>query len=289
MKKYFLNSFLILLLALTSTISFAQEEEQQEEKKDKPVREPFAAATIIENQTTIMTAEKRLELMIQHRMGSIDNGLEDLYGIYGASNIRMALKYGITEKITVGVGTEKNNKLTDINGKYLVLRQTRKNKIPVSVAVYANVSIDSRDEEFFGANYEFTDRLSYFAQAIIGRKFTDRLSFQVAPSFSHFNSVDRDYHNDKIGVMAGGRFKFTETMAVIGEYHHPFSIISQQDYQEDIEAGAAFGLEIATITHAFQVFVSNYNEIVAQKNYVMNTRKLDSEGICIGFNVNVRF
>jgi len=288
MKKYVLKSLLILLLALINTVSFAQEE-QEEKKQDKPVREPFAAATIIENQTTIMTAENRLELMIQHRMGSIDNGLEDLYGIYGASNIRMGLKYGITEKITVGIGTEKNNKLTDLNAKYLVLRQTRKNAIPVSVAVYGNISYDSRDEEVFGTDYEFMDRISYFGQVIVGRKFTDKLSMQLAPSFSHFNSVDREYQNDKIGLMAGGRFKFTETMAVIGEYHHPFSINETHDYQEDIQSGIAFGLEVATITHAFQVFVSNYNEIVAQKNYVMNTRKFDSEGICIGFNVNVRF
>lgn len=287
MKKYILNSFLIILLTLTTTVSFAQEEE--EKKKDKPVREPFAAATLIETQTTVVSNKSQLEYIIQHRMGSIDNGLEDLYGIYGASNIRMALKYGITDKLTVGVGTEKNNKLTDINGKYLVLEQTRKNTIPVSVAIHANMSVDSRDEEVFGANYKFTDRFSYFAQAIVGRKFTHNFSMQLAPSFSHFNAVEEEFQNDQIGVMAGGRYKFTETMAVIAEYHHPFNINPVRDYQNDIQPGLAFGLEVATITHAFQIFASNYQDIMAQKNYVMNTRKFDSEGICIGFNINVRF
>jgi hypothetical protein len=288
MKKHILNSFLVLLLVLTSIVSFAQEEEE-EKKKDKPVREPFSAATLIESQTTVTSRAKGLELIIHHRLGSIDNGISDLFGIYAASNIRLGLQYGVTEKLTVGIGTEKDNKLSDINGKYLILEQTRKGTIPVSVALHGNVSIDSRDEEVFGNDYEFIDRFSYFATAIVGRKFTDAFSLQFAPSYSHFNAVDTTYQNDKIGLMVGGRYKFTGTMAAMVEYHHPLAINPVRDYQAEIQPGIAFGLEIATITHAFQVFVSNYRGIMAQKNYVMNTRKFDSEGIVVGFNINVKF
>jgi len=56
-----------------------------------------------------------------------------------------------------------------------------------------------------------------------------------------------------------------------------------------IEPGAAIGFEIATATHAFQLFAGNYQHLVAQKNYVMNTNKFDTDGVVIGFNVNVRF
>jgi len=287
MKKYIIKSIVVFFILTLSIHVFAQEE--TEKKEEKPVRNPFEASTLIESQTIIGPAEKELELIIHHRFGSMDNGLSDLFGIYSASNIRMGLQYGISDKITIGIGTEKNNKLTDLNAKYAILQQTRSGSMPVSLSVHANISVDSRDEVQFGTDYEFIDRFSYFGQIIIARKFTDALSIQLAPSFSHFNAVDTSYQNDKIGAMIGGRYKFTKKIAALFEYHQPFNINPVHDYQKDIQPGAAIGLEIGTSTHAFQVFVSNYQEIMAQKNYVMNTRKFDSKGILLGFNITVSF
>lgn len=287
MKIYILKSFIMLLIALSSNMTFAQDE--TEKKEDKPVRNPFEASTLIENQTVVSSSAKELELIIHHRFGSVGNGFSDLFGIYAASNIRLGLQYGITEKLTIGIGTEKNNKFQDLNGKYAILQQTRSGSMPVSLSIHANTALDARDEELFGTDYEFIDRFSYFVQLIVARKFTDAFSLQLAPSYSHFNSVDRKYQNDKIGVMFGGRYKFTGKMSTIFEYHQPININPVHDYQEDIQPGAALGIEIGTSTHAFQVFASNYQHIVAQKNYVMNINKFDSEGILIGFNITVRF
>jgi hypothetical protein len=287
MKKYTYTIIITMLFALTSTLTFAQEE--TEKKVEKPVYEPFQASTLIESQTVIGSNAKQLELIIHHRFGGMDNGFTDLFGIYAASNIRMGLQYGITDKLTIGIGTEKTNKFSDLNAKYVIIRQTRSGSIPVSVSAHANVTLDSREEQFFGDNYEYIDRFSYFAQLIASRKFTDALSVQIAPGYAHFNSVDSVFQNNKGAVMIGGRYKFTETMSAIAEYHLPININPARDYHSDIESGLAFGLEISTPTHAFQVFATNYQGIMAQKNYVMNTNKFDSEGILLGFNITVRF
>ena len=287
MKKYTFKFFITLLIAATSTIAFAQEE--TEKKVEKPVYMPWEASTLIESQTIIGSTAKSLELIIHHRFGGMDNGFTDLFGIYAASNIRMGLQYGITDKLTIGIGTEKANKLQDLNGKYAILQQTRSGSMPVSLSVHANVTVDTREDQFFGGNYEFTDRLSYFTQIIVSRKFTEALSVQLAPSYSHFNAVDSVYQNNKAGAMIGGRYKFTGTMSAMFEYHQPININSVRDYSYDIQPGIAFGLEISTPTHAFQVFATNYQGIMAQKNYVMNTNKFDSEGILLGFNIIVRF
>ncbi|MBU8891678.1 MAG: hypothetical protein KOO66_02815 [Bacteroidales bacterium] len=287
MKKYTFKFFITLLIAATSTIAFAQEE--TEKKVEKPVYMPWEASTLIESQTIIGSTAKSLELIIHHRFGGMDNGFTDLFGIYAASNIRMGLQYGITDKLTIGIGTEKANKFQDLNGKYAILQQTRSGSMPVSLSVHANVTVDTREDQFFGGNYEFTDRFSYFTQIIVSRKFTDALSVQLAPSYSHFNAVDSVYQNNKSGVMVGGRYKFTGTMSAMFEYHQPININSVRDYSYEIQPGIAFGLEISTPTHAFQVFATNYQGIMAQKNYVMNTNKFDSEGILLGFNIIVRF
>jgi uncharacterized lipoprotein YajG len=45
------------------------------------------------------------------------------------------------------------------------------------------------------------------------------------------------------------------------------------------------GFEIGTATHAFQIFVSRYHDIVNQRNLAYNTKTKFQ----IGFNITVRF
>ena len=142
MKKYIVKSFILLLIILTSTFTFAQEETEQ--KEEKPVRSPFEASTLIESQTVIGSSAKQLELIIHHRFGSVENGITDLFGIYAPSNIRMGLQYGISDKLTIGIGTEKDNKFQDLNAKYAVFQQTRSGSMPVSLSVHGNITIEGK-------------------------------------------------------------------------------------------------------------------------------------------------
>lgn len=265
------------------------EKKEEVKEKDKPVRKIFEASTLIENATMISPSQGALELLIQHRFGGMNNGLSDLFGIYAASNIRMALQYGITDDFMICLGTEKNNKLNDITAKYNIFTQTKKNTMPVSLTVLANVSISALADEFYGIDYKFMDRISYFGQVIVTRKFTDEFSFQVAPSFSHFNAVDETFQNSKIAVMAGGRYMVTKKFTVITEYHQPININPYRDTQVKIEPGLALGFELGTSTHAFQLFASTYEGITPQHNYIKNTNKINADGIAIGFNITVRF
>ncbi len=282
----------------TSTV-FSQE--QTEEKPDKPVRKTFISTQLIDNQTTLNPSKGGLELMIQHRFGIVGNGISDLYGIYSSSNIRMAIQYGITDDLAVGFGTEKDGKLQDFFAKYSIFKQTKSDRMPVSVSVYGNASIDAREKEFFGKKYEFSNRLSYFGQVIIARKISKRISWQIAPGFAHINAVDRvesenkidtnekEFQNDKLTLMTGGKIQITKKMAFMAEYNRAFAVTKTHFWQEDIEPGIALGLELGTSTHAFQVFVSNFDKLNPERNYIMNTNKFDSDGIQIGFNIRVQF
>ena len=89
---------------LMSNFGFAQEEDT-----DKlPVRSPWTTSMLIDNQTTIGPNAKAFDFTIHHRFGAIKE-MSDLFGIYAASNIRLGINYGITEKISLGFGTEKYN------------------------------------------------------------------------------------------------------------------------------------------------------------------------------------
>ena len=262
---------------------------QEEEKDMRPVRETFNGTLLGDQQTGTSPRDKGLELIIHHRFGTMENGLTDLYGIYAPSNIRLGLSFGVTEKLMVGFGTEKNNKLQEFYAMYNILQQTRGGSIPVGISYYVNMAIDARNEEVFGENYAFTNRLSYFHQIIIDRKFGDRLSVQLAPSFAHFNAVDSVWHNDYIGVSAGARYKVFGDFSIIANYEQAFTYKAVELYQNDTKPNLALGFEVGTPTHCFQLFAANYDKITPQKNLANNLNDFTKGEILIGMNVIVRF
>ena len=287
-----MKKFLILLtLSLSITSLFAQVDSLKQESK--PVRFTFGTTTLIDNNTTETPYKGGLELEIKHRFSQIQN-YHNLFGIYGSANTRIGLNYGITDRIMVGAGTTKDNKLQDIQWKYLILRQTEDNKMPVSLSYYGNMVIDLRPEAVFGPAESFRQihRLSYFTELILARKINNIFSVQIAPSISYFNSVQENsdstaaYKNLNFGISAGARANVFGSHSVIIEYDKLFT---KQNITPQPKPNLSFGWEISTATHTFQIFVANYNGIINQRNLVFNTNDWRKSEWLVGFNIHVRF
>ncbi|WP_372751336.1 DUF5777 family beta-barrel protein [Labilibaculum sp.] len=287
-KIFYISIFLLMGLGASQNCLA-----QEDEFANDPVSGTFETGLLGETQTTVTPFAGEFELHIQHRFGLIENGLEDVFGIYASSNIRMGLNYGVTEKIMLGYGYTKDYKLQEFHGKYRVFTQTESNSIPVSVAVYGNLSINSQDKIVFGNDYAFSDRLGYFSQLIVAHKFNEKISLQLAPSFTHFNKTDSLVEHDKIAITLSGRAKVTPSMSVFFEYDQPLNLDNMREYtnsdQTDPEANLSFGMEIGTSTHVFQVFMSNYEGITPQRNILYNSNKIGDGDFLVGFNILVRF
>ncbi|MBN2681686.1 MAG: hypothetical protein JXR58_04205 [Bacteroidales bacterium] len=295
--RFFTLVFIQLILVFSV---FAQKEEQT------PVSETFNCSMLSETQTIMSPYAKGYEFIIHHRFGLIKD-FSDLLGFYAPSNIRLGIDYGITDRLMLGFGTEKNNKHQDLRWKYALLRQTESGSMPVSVSYFGNTVLDANNSEKFGQNYKFIDRLSYFNQIIVARKFNDKFSFQVAGSYSHFNKVDSIYQNDAIGLTAAGMVKLTYSMSLMFEYNHSIYVKDSRYYHKQPEPGLGLGLQIATGTHAFQVFATTYDNITPQSNFIMNSNQVLNRdvrdpltgqiipgeksdlGIRFGFNITARF
>jgi hypothetical protein len=303
MKRNILFTF---IFSLVSICSFAQEEQTVTKEKDYPVSAVFESGTLIDAQTTVIPEVKTLEMIIQHKFANIDNGVTDLWGLYGAgTNIRLALNYVPVKNFQIGAGITKRYMSTDLNAKWTVLQQTRKNTIPVSVSLYGVIGIDGRNfddiervriaspvGEVDGVG--FSDRLSYFSQLIVSRKFTERLSLQAGVSFSHYNMVDyqatgKPYDHDKVGVHVSGRLKVSNQGSIIVNYDHPLKIkdISEMHEWNDSyphpNPNLAFGYEVSTGTHAFQIYMASTTSILPQENMMWNLNEMSSKGFAIGF------
>jgi hypothetical protein len=193
----------------------------------------------------------------------------------------------------VGLGTTKDYKLQDLQWKYKILQQTEDNKMPVSLSYYGNAVLDLQPEDVFGPAESYKDihRLSYFSQFIIARKFSEKISLQVAPSVIYYNSVPvysdtAGYKNLNFGVSVGGRANLFGSHSLIIEYDQ---LLNKQDLSEQPKPNLALGWEINTATHTFQIFAANFSQIINQRNLVFNANDFTKGDYLIGFNITVRF
>lgn len=290
MKKC-LNIILPLWTLLFLPNGFVQAQDATEapvEKKSSVVKNTFGSVWLIDNQTVMVPVKGTLELDIQHRFGTVNNGAKDLFGLFAPSNIRFGLNYAPVKNLFVGAGITKERKQIDLNAKYGLLQQTTDNKMPVGVSYYGNIVIDTRNKSNFRYN---THRLSYFNQLIIARKITKNFSVQVAPSFSWYNNVEayvdskgeiqKKMKNGHLAIAFLGRYKISDMSSIIVGYDQPLT----QHTTNNPHPNISFGFETVTSSHAFQVFFGNYYGIVPQSNNVFNQNDFRESQFVIGFNI----
>lgn len=306
MKK---NIIFLVLLSFVSVVSFAQQDATGAKEKDYPVSATFESGSLIDAQTVVIPEVKTLEMTIQHKFGTIEDGRSNLWGIYGSSNIRLGLNYVVARNFQIGAGITKKGMMgektiSDFNAKWTLLTQTRKNSIPVSVALYGDMAVDGIAASEFDlvrirassksstVSFLPSDRLSYFSQLIVARKFNDWLSLQAGVSFTHYNMVKSVYDHDKVGVHFNGRVKVSSQGSIIFNYDQPLKIkeISEQiAWTDPSQPNLAFGYEISTGSHAFQVYMASTSSILPQDNMMWNQNKMDKSGFAIGFVITRLF
>lgn len=285
MKLY--KSIFIALFALPMMV-LAQEQKDTiaatvKEDSIAPVKEveyeraAFESTSLIENQTDRVYTKGTIEMIMNHRFGLV-TGTNDLIGIWAPANIRIALNYSITDRITVGFGTTKDARLQDFCLKTALLKQTVDGKMPVSVTYYGNASVSALPKENF---YHTSDRWSFFNQLIIAKRFSKMFSLQLAPSYSHYNVVDAPMNNDLFAIEFGGRAKVTSTMSILLDVNQP--ITSQENIPK---SGFSVGTEFSTVGHTFQIFISNYRGIINQQSNMFNQNEFFEGDFAIGFNIS---
>lgn len=260
-----------------------------EEKKPAYVIASFKATRIV-NAHSIETVRKGiLDFRITHHFGDVGGtygGVHTLYGFDNASDIRFGFEYGITDRLTAGFGRSKVYENLDFFLKYRLLRQTESNSMPVSVTVFANMAISPQVNTV--AYSEFANRMSYVYEALIARKFSNRLTLQVMPLYLHRNYVGNPKdHNDLFSLGFGGRVKITKRFSIIGDMYYSFS-----DYltpSNGFYLPIGIGAEIETGGHVFQMFFTN-NAAIIENSYIPGTTDSWGKGqFKIGFTISRDF
>ena len=261
-------------------------------KKKSFVKNTFSGNLILHDQTVMVPIKGTFEFDIQHRFGTVNNGFTDLFGIYASAIMRLGFSYVPVKNLQVGFGTTNDRMQVDWNLKYALLKQTKDNKIPVSITYFGNAVMDTRKQDATTLFVTTSDRFSFFNQIIIARKICEHFSLQVSPSLSHLNNVPAytdangkiqpQMKNDNFAISFAGKFKISEGMSFVVDYDQPLT----QNAMNNPHPNISFGLEMKTSGHDFQIFAGNYGFVLPQDNTYYNQNDFTKGQFLIGFNIS---
>ncbi|TPG33338.1 DUF5777 family beta-barrel protein [Flavobacterium pectinovorum] len=244
---------------------------------DKSVTATFKALQIVTLQSTKLPAKKEFYMVISHRFGSVKGGISEFFGFDDATT-KIGGIYGVTDWLSVSASHHTLLKINEASAKFRLIKQSE--NFPVDIVGYSTIDFNSGLKKDDYPKIEFSDRLTYVNQILISRKFSDRLSLELAPSFIHKNLYNPGIENDnQVTLGAGGRLKLTKRLSLNLEYGQNFN--KPGFYNNPLSVG----LDIETGGHVFQLLFTN-SQSMTESGYLTSAAGDWGKGdFFFGFNL----
>ena len=255
-----------------------------EEGESQVVRNSFKSSRVINGHSIEMLREGVLDFRILHRFGPLSLGGYQLFGLDQAS-MRIGFDYGITDNLSLGFGRSTSKKELDAFAKYRIKAQTSGDRsFPVSIVWVSGITRNGLQEPFSGLTSPTTaQRLGFYHELLIGRKFSDAFSLQLAPIFVHQNVVeDERTPNDLYAMSLGGRLKLNKRIALTWDYAYAFN---RQPNDPSLNP-LSIGLDIETGGHVFQLHFSNATGMNERAYLTDSNGNWGNGDIRFGFNLS---
>lgn len=255
------------------------------------VESAFKSLKIINLESTKLASKGDFYFIVAHRFDYFKNGFDDFFGLDNA-NTQLKFLYGVNDWLTVHVARSGFQETYDLAAKYQLKSQI-KDGFPFTIVGFNSVAVNTelKDEDY--PNMKFENRLSYVTQLLISRKFSDKLSLQIAPSYFHENTLrdilDEDNQailpnpqdNSQFAIGLGGRYKLTSRWSVNVDYAAHLNRASQSIYRNPL----SIGVDLETGGHVFQMHFTNARAM-HESGFLGQTSGDWSEGeIAFGFNL----
>lgn len=269
---------IVLLLALPA---FAQ--------TTAPRRLPVGE-TLLSLPSPYIPAQGLWEVKFTHRFNqSLTNGsfvdqVHSLFGLDTNADVTFGVSYVLRPNLLVSLARTNTNDTLELASKYVLMQQSETR--PVTLALRGGV--DWRTER------ELSDRESFFAQAIVGRRLGEKVEVYALPTF--VTNAGRQV--SIAGSEALFEQAFNVPLGIVYTLRGPLMLVAeiippQTDLPDDFEAdfGWSFGIKRAIGGHWFEVLLTN-NQSTTVDQYVTSTFQgsgLDAGDVKLGFNIERRF
>lgn len=277
--------FIAALLLFVSSIKVVSQDleallESETEVRTDVTTGTFKATRLMNGHSIERMQKGQLDFRIDHRFGK----LSDTYNAFGLdqSSVHFTLDYGITDWVMVGIGRSALQKTVDGFVKFSPLRQSKgKVNMPVSVSLFLGADVKGT-KPVTALDSVFSNNVSYTSQLLIARKFSEKISLQLMPTFVHRNLVAASDPNNVLAIGIGGRYKFLNRVSLNVEYYHVLNkIVSAKTYDP-----LAIGFDIETGGHVFQLFFTNaiWN---TERGFITDTQGSWGNGdVHLGFKIS---
>ncbi len=275
------------VLLLITSMAYSQDlldmldDELKKDNKPDYVTATFKATRLSNGHSVETLAGGVLDVRISHRFGYLSTGIEELFGLDQATN-RLALEYGITNRLMVGLGRSSYQKEVDGFAKYKLIRQAS-NGSPITLTMFSSAMVNTTSySDPTRVNY-FSSRMSFVVQGLIARKFSESISLQLMPSMVHYNLAPTPNMNNNIYAMGiGGRLKLTKRVSLNTEYY--YQLPSTQ--YEGTTNSLALGFDIETGGHVFQLYFTNSTGLNERAFITETTGDFFKGDIRFGFHIS---
>ncbi|MFT7350306.1 MAG: hypothetical protein ACI9XR_000004 [Flavobacterium sp.] len=269
------------LFLIFSFVSFSQEDllaGLDSTAVNQKVSSAFKGLKIVNLESTKLAAKGDLYFIVAHRFGSVKDGFEGFYGLDNA-NTQLKFLYGLTEWLTISGA--RNQIAYDFSVKYTLKNQIE-NGFPVSIVGFNSLAINNTLKESLYPKLTFDNRLIYVSQILISRKFSEKLSLEIAPTFFHENFVDNDSQdNSQYAIGFGGRYKLTKRWSLNMDYAAHLNRASNSVYKNPL----SIGFDLETGGHVFQMHFTS-SQGIHEAGYLGQTTGDWTKGdVFFGFNL----
>jgi len=283
-----------LLVFLLPLCGFAQDDllsEIDTVKTDPRVESAFKSLKIVNLESTKLAAHKDFYFIVAHRFDYVKNGFDDFFGLDNA-NTQLKFVYGLKQWLTLHVARSGFQETYDLAVKYRLMQQGDRD-FPFTLVGFNSLAINTEMKEENYPNMDFGNRLSYVTQLLISRKFDQKLSLELAPTYFHENTV-RDVFdaegfpvqpnpqdNSQFAVGMGGRYKLTKRWSVNADYAIHLNRASASMYRNPL----SIGVDLETGGHVFQMHFTNSRAMHETGFLGQTAGRWDKGEICFGFNL----
>lgn len=238
----------------------------------------FTAGRIGLTHSSELPSPGELYLAIGHRFGDIGGGFYDLFGL-DLATIRLGFDYGINKRFAAGIGRSTWEKTYDLYLKSAIMNQ-EENGSPLSLTGVLTWSVNTLKGVCPEEKNGIGERSSLSGQLLIARRFGN-FSFQVSPSVFMNNYEIRNGESLLLYYLpVTGSARISRRIALSAQY---IPVFNRPAFTS--ENPLAFGIDIDTGGHQFQLLFSNSTGIFEKSLLTDTSGKWGKDDIYFGFNL----
>lgn len=259
-------------------------------EKKKPVTTgkayPFYGWKILNLPTSRTLEAGNMLFLIGHRFNpKISDGYDAFYGLDGSGIIYISLGYAIRDNFLVALARSNSADDVELQARYGLFEQGGEKNFPIGVSLQTSFNFVS--QKFPNKTQFARERFKTTVQLSLTRQIGDRIGLAVVPGILLNPAEDLDGEPQLVTVGLGGRYRFTRTLSVIGEWVPIVSGFTQtlifgNDIRYDSWGG---GLEIATAGHVFQIVLTNAVGMTSDQYLRGGDLDVFEGDVRLGFNI----